>query len=157
MQIHCMHLSIFMCEIVPYLDTNSAWDTVTRSEDRPRREKQSLPSNCSGSDWQLRCSCWQRLVILLKISFYTSHLGLWESMFLNMCLRLDLCSLALRCKLEMSACEMVAFEFLLNNFWLSVATLSAFLFFALHKGYPFTNSWVKTNLIWFKKKKSKWK
>lgn len=122
---------------------------MTRSEDRPRRERQPLPSNCFQSDWQLRHSCWHRLVILLKLSLHFTP-GLWESMVLNTCLRLDLCSLALRCKPEMSAYEMVAFEFLLNNFWLSVATLPAFFFFfALHKGYPFTNSWVKTNLIWF--------
>lgn len=81
-------------------------------------------------------------------------LGLWESLVLNTCLRLDLCSLALRCKLEMSACEMVAFEFLLNNFWLSVATLSAFFFFLpFIKGILLpTHEW---RLIWFDLKKIK--
>lgn len=45
-----------------------------------------------------------------------------------------------------------------DGFWISSQQFLAvcsnrsspfFFFFALHKGYPFTNSWVKTNLIWF--------
>lgn len=95
----------------------------------PRGRDSLCPANCFQSDWQLRGSCWHRLVIPLKISLYVSHLRLRESMFSSMCLRHDLCSLALRCKLEMSAFAMVAFEFLHNSFGPSVASLATGLFF----------------------------
>lgn len=72
-----------------------------------------------------------------------SHTWGWgkESMSLSMCLRHDLCSLALRCKLEMSDFAMVAFEFLLNCFGPSIASLAIGFFFFIKDMLFLTYEW----------------